>query len=133
MIFTYDEHNYFVVIHTELTKKAFLKRVKVTPNTFAEGIFGRMYDCLSSELIDVRKEYNDFYRQEYTHFREYLIRAFALPAEEADRLLALVNSNPKFVLYRKEQYSYGDYSLEQFALSDSMKARIERNLLLQKE
>jgi hypothetical protein len=93
-------------------------------------MFSRMYDSVTSELINVDEEYEKFYSFEYASIEHFLYRKYNLRTEHIEKLMKERKNNPDCVLYRKDDNSYGDYGIAQFTFSDAMGDRIIEILML---
>ncbi|MFH1900987.1 MAG: hypothetical protein ABIK26_01900 [Candidatus Omnitrophota bacterium] len=130
MIYGYEAFNrYFIIFDKRITRNRFIKRAKVKKNSFSGKLMGRIYDCLTSELVDVLEEYKKFYSLEYEAFEEFLYKKYNLDNETLQLILDKLKESKSLVLYHKKEYTYGDYSLEPFILSETMIKKIEKILI----
>lgn len=129
MRLSYDFYKSLVLINRNLTKDIFLELSGVRDG-YSMNMFSRMYESLTSELIDVDKEYSKYYSFEYKSIEHYLWKKFNFEESDIELLIEERKNNPDCILYRKDELSYGDDGLIQFAFSDTMYERINNLLLL---
>lgn len=125
--YEYDES--FLLIHKNLTKEVFLEKAGVSSG-FSYEMFSHMYDSITSELINMDKEYHEYYSFEYLSLEAFLYKKFNLKPKSINKLIKAREKNPECILYRKDDYAYGDYGLTQFTFSETMYKRIIELLLL---
>lgn len=123
MKLAYDFYKSFILIHKDLTKERFLAEVGVKKG-FSYDMFSRIYDSVTSGLINAEEEYQKYYSFEYDSFEKYLYRKLNMKSSEIEELLNYKKENPNCILYRKNDNAYGDYGLSQFIFSDTMYDRI---------
>lgn len=131
MKLTYDYDKSLFLIHRNLTKEIFINESGVNDG-YSLSMFSRMYDSIFSELIDLDKEFEKYYSFEYNSMDLFLWRKYNLKTIHINELNKVRTINPDCILYRKDEYSYGDYGIMQFAFSETMKNRIFKILMLKK-
>lgn len=117
------------LINKNLTKEIFFNRTG-SLSGYSLYTFSRMYDSLTSELISVDREYEEYYSFEYESLEQFLYKKYNLREKDIEVLLEERKKNPDCILYRKDDNSYGDYGLSQFSYSDPMYERIMNILTL---
>jgi len=115
--FNKDYNKAFILhIKRNISKRQFLKTVKLQSGYFAGNLFGRIYDCFFSEMIDLFEEYRLYHKREYKTFDEFLRKKYNLPAKIAksgEKLSKIKNTG----LFLRKEHVTGDYNLEMFILS----------------
>lgn len=129
MKLSYDFGDSLLLLNRNLTKVIFLEKAKVK-SSYSLNLFSKMFDSIFSELIDVENEFKKYYSFEYESIENYLYKKYNLKSDQISRLMEERKSNPDCGLYRKDDYSYGDYGLSQFAFSDTMYDRVMNILTL---
>ena len=129
MKLSYDYNKSLLLINKELTKEIFIEKTGVGDG-YSLRMFSKMYDSITSQLIDVEEEYKKFYSFEYDSIQKFLLIKYNLREEHVKVIMEERKYNPDYILYRKEEYSYGDYGIAQFAFSDTMYDRIMEILTL---
>ena len=113
------DHNKTYIFHIvkNISKRKFLKAIKVRFGCFAGNLFSRVYDCFFSEMIDLFEEYRKYHNREYKTFKDFLQKKYNLPTKvaEAGEKKLLKHKNTA-LLWRKEHVT-GDYNLEMFIMS----------------
>jgi hypothetical protein len=132
MKLAYDFSKSLLLINTNLTKEIFILKTGAQDG-YALNMFSRMYDSITSELIDVDKEYMKYYSFEYDSLERFLYRKYNLKKEDIAELIEERNSNPDCILYRKDDNSYGDYGITQLAFSESVYDRVIGILMLKNQ
>lgn len=129
MKLAYDYYKSFIFIDKDLNKERFLEEVGVK-NGFSYEMFSRIYDSITSGLVNAEIEYQKYYSFEYDSFEKYLYRKLNMKVSEIEDLLSQQKENPNCILYRKNDNAYGDYGLSQFIFSDTMYDRIISILIM---
>lgn len=123
MKFNYDFYESLLLINSNLTKDIFLEKAGAQ-DRYSKDMFSRMFDSIFSELISVEEEYSKYYSFEYKSFEQFLYKKYNLDVEEIEKIMKLKKELPNCILYRKEEFSYGEYGIMQFAFSDTMYERV---------
>ncbi len=129
MKLAYDFYKSLLLINKKLTKELFIERTGVKEG-YSLSMFSRMYDSVTSELIDVDEEYKKYYSFEYETMEHFLYRKYNLKGKHIEELIEERKNNPDCLLYRKDDNSYGDYGIAQFTFSDIMYNRVMEILTL---
>jgi hypothetical protein len=109
-----------------LTKERFISAAKVEPGSFAENMFGRIYETVTSEAMDLKKDYETYYVDEYDTFESFLFRKENLDAKDVEGIVEKLKNHPHLNVYSKSQDAYGDYTMENLVFSDGMYPMIEK-------
>ena len=125
----YDISKSLLLINKNLTKEIFIEKAGVQDG-YSLKMFSRMYDNVTSELIDVDEEYEKYYSFEYNSLEIFLYRKYNLKENHIVELMESRKNNPDCLLYRKDDNSYGDYGITQFTFSDTMYDRVMELLKL---
>jgi len=72
----------------ELFKKARVKR-----RTYAEEFVERIYAFFVGNAIDLKNEYCDYYKDEYTEFSDFLFHKYGMCREDIHDLAKAIKSN----------------------------------------
>ena len=131
MKLAYEFYKSLLLINKNLTKEIFLEK-SGAQNGYSLNLFSRMYDSVTSELINVDFEFEKYYSFEYESIEQFLYRKYNIEENEIDELMQFRKDNPDCILYRKDDASYGDYGIPQFMFSESMYDRIIEVLTLKK-
>lgn len=123
MKLAYDFYKSLLLINKNLTKEIFLEK-SGAQSGYSLNMFSRMYDSVTSELINMDLEYEKFYSFEYENIEQFLYRKYNIKVEYIDELMQFRKDNPDCILYRKDDASYGDYQIPQFMFSEPMYDRI---------
>jgi len=129
MKFTYDFFESIILIDSTLTKEKFLEFTGATSG-YALDMFSRIFDSITSELIDLEKQFKEYYAFEYITMERFLFRKFNLESEDIDKIMREKKINPHCIIYKKRDYAYGNAGLDQFAFSEPMYERIFKILLM---
>ncbi|MCU0349765.1 MAG: hypothetical protein MUF43_02895 [Flavobacterium sp.] len=132
MKLAYDFYKSLLLMNKNLTKENFLEK-SGSQSGYSLNMFSRMYDSVSSELINVDLEYEKFYAFEYENIEQFLYRKYNIREKYIEELMKFRKDNPDCILYRKDDHSYGDYGIPQFMFSESMYDRIIEILTLKKQ
>jgi hypothetical protein len=113
------DHNKTFIFHIKknIIKGKFLKAVKLRTRYFAGNLFGRIYDCFFSEMIDLFEEYKKYHSREYKTFNEFLQKKYNLPAKIAKLGQEKLSKHKNTGLFLRKEHVTGDYNLEMFILS----------------
>lgn len=125
------DHNkaYIFYVVKNISKRRFLKTIRLGGNSFAGKLFSRVYDCFFSEVIDLFEEYKTYHNREYGSFSEFLHKKYSLPNEVAIAGEAkLLKHKNTALLWRKEHVT-GDYNVEMFTISSDGARNILNSVL----
>lgn len=81
------------------SKKQLLKIMGVKKNTFAGNMISRIYDYYFHGAITLRKEYNKYYRNEFSSLAKFIQERYNIESDKAEEFAAEGN------------YSIKDYSM----------------------
>lgn len=129
MKLAYDFYKSLLLINKNLTKEIFIERTGVKVG-YSLSMFSRMYDSVTSELIDVDEEYEKYYSFEYESMEHFLYRKYNLEGKHIEELMEERKNNPDCLIFRKDDNSYGDYGIARFTFSDTMYDRVMEILML---
>jgi len=131
MIYPYSiggsTERYFLTIGKHFNRRKFLKKVKVKKGSHAEEVFGRIYDELMSETIDIQREYRKYYAEEYGDIREFLYQKLNVRQSLIDNLIEETNRGRRVLSGRN--YSSKDYVISQLIFSETMLEKLNKLLL----
>lgn len=129
MKLAYDTYKAFLVINPNLCEEKFLEIVGAKRG-YSVQMFSRIHRSIYSELIDIENEYNKYYICEYNNFENFLYKKYNIPSEDIKKLLKKIKKYPHCKIFKKDDHSYGDYSIPQFIESETMYKRIFKILKL---
>jgi len=129
MKLSYDFGKSLLLLNSRLTKDIFLEK-SGAKNGYSITLFSKMFDSIFSGLIDLEMEFEKYYSFEYDSIEQFLYKKYNLKADHIIELIEQRKNNPDCGLYRKDDYSYGDYAVSQFVFSDTMYERIINILTL---
>ncbi|MDP3013367.1 MAG: hypothetical protein Q8M92_03940, partial [Candidatus Subteraquimicrobiales bacterium] len=107
-----------------------LQKAGIEKGKYAEDMFSRLYDSIFSELIDVEAQYEKYYKIEYLNFEEFLYKKYSVEPDIICEFMRLKSENENYRIYKKNDFSYGDYGIFHFAFSDEMNERVANILLM---
>lgn len=131
MKLAYDFYKSLLLVNKNLTKDLFIERTGAEDG-YSLKMFSKMYDSITSELIDVDREFEKYYSFEYKSVEQFLYRKYNLKREHIHELMEERKKNPDCKLYRKDDNSYGDYGIAQFTFSEAMYDRVMNIIMLKK-
>jgi hypothetical protein len=129
MIFHYDSFEFMFLIHNDMDRNRFLEAAG-TPTGPSKELFGRIYDALRSENIDVIEEYETFYNLEYQNLGSYLYRKWNMSYDTVESICKCISENPELRLFRRVARSYQGSGLRNFISEEPMLERIEKILIM---
>lgn len=132
MRLAYDYYKSLMLINNKLTKEIFLKMAGAKEG-YSLAMFSRMYDSITSELINVDLEFEKYYSFEYESLEQFLYKKYNIRADYINELMKERKFNPECGLYRTDDHSYGDYGIAQFTFSDIMFERVMNLLMLKNQ
>lgn len=130
MIYMYDDFEFMFLIHKDIDRDAFLQLAGAKQG-YARDMFGRMYDSLLRETLDVQEEYQLYYSTEYGNLGKYLYRKWNLDFDQVNEIMTHLKENSDLRLLRRIERSYQGTELRRFMTEDPMIERIEKILLKQ--
>jgi len=130
MKLAYDFYKSLLLVNKNLTKEIFLTKAEAKDG-YAQNMFSRMYDSITSELINLDVEYDKYYSFEYPTLEHFLYRKYNLNEEDLANLIDERKKYPECILYRKDDLAYGgNGELTTFAFSETMYDRVMEILML---
>lgn len=75
---------YLKNINETCCKENFLSKSKVQKNSYAWEFMSRIYDSIILDTVDLKKEYNKYYFEEYSNFELFLYNKYLIDYEELD-------------------------------------------------
>jgi len=108
---------YIFHIKKNISKREFLKAVKLKSGCFSGNLLANIYDCFMSEMIDLHDEYKKYHNREYSTFEQFLQKKYNLPADIARSGEEKLLKYKKTALLLRKEHVTGDYNLEMFAMS----------------
>lgn len=98
------DYRYFFIypknIDIQYYKQVFLKNAKVKKDSYAEKFIGRIYDIITTNVVDLKNEYYNYYYEEYSTFELFLYNKYLIDYEKLE----------DFKEYKDENYTiyFGD-------------------------
>ena len=129
MKLAYDFYKSLLLVNKKLTKEIFLAKTGAIDG-YSLNMFSRMYDSITSELIDVEREFEKYYSFEYKSLEQFFYRKYNLKPEHIEELMEERKNNPDCIIYRKDDNSYGDYGIGSFSFSETMYDRVMNIIML---
>ena len=124
MMYKYDEYKSIFIIDSRITKDYFMQKCSVEQGSYAESLFGRMYDSIMSEIRYLDDEFDKFYKVEYLDFVDFLNKKYNIPLDKCEELLNIKRNKPTFKLCEKNDLACGHYQMYALAFSDNLIERI---------
>jgi len=118
---------YFLTVGKYFNRRKFLKKVKVKKGFHTEKVFGRIYDELMSQTIDIQREYRKYYGEEYGDIGKFLYQKLNVRRSLIDSLIREINKGRRVLSGRR--YSSQDYGISQLIFSETMLERLNMLLL----
>ena len=128
MIFLYDDFELMYVMHKEMNKEQFLSASGAAKG-YANDMFSRMYDALTTESVDLADEYETYYQLEYENFFSFLYRKYNLTGKQVESTQEILSGDPDLRLYKKLEYCYDGSELRRFMSEEPMEDRITKILI----
>lgn len=83
-----NDYSYIIRFEKKYTKKQFLMHSHVSKDSFAENFVIRIYNEVIGNAIDVKKEFEKYYSDEYISIKDFLFWNYLVPTEYLDELFA---------------------------------------------
>jgi hypothetical protein len=103
-----DSHNqteYIVVVPDLVSESAFLQRAAVRPNSYAWRLASNIYRDIFIKSLDLKRDFDLYYKIEYGDFGEYLRKRHLLHREDAADI-ATEYKNSAAILRYNRPYSF---------------------------
>lgn len=85
-----------------------LRRANVKKGTYAAGILSKIYRNIFVHSVDIKYEFEKYYRLEYKTFDRYLERRLFLTAEESASIAAVSDKSVAILRYKPHQSFLSD-------------------------
>lgn len=109
---------YILHLKKNVSKRKFIRCMRVSSSKFAGKLLDRIYDSFFSELVDLQIEYKEYHLKEYDSFGVFLKNKYSLPDEVISEGLKLLRSGRNSSLFLKREHTSGDYNIEMFIMGD---------------
>ncbi len=94
------------------TRDGFRAKAKVLPGTYACTLVDRFYEFLCGRALDVRREYEEYYRPEYPTMMHFLYHKYGLLADQVEALQPFIEKDTYLGLVHR---SWGhDWQMQSF-------------------
>ena len=124
MIYFIHEDEYIIRLKHWIEKSDFLKAGQVIPDSYAEELLGRIYDCLITHLTNIVDEYQKYYFEEYSDLASFLFWKYNIDEET---VASIINDlKPGNYVGYGLLYSGGNYNIGQFIMEESNLEMIKR-------
>ncbi len=91
--------------------KDILKAASVTQESYAEEFIERIYEFFIGTAIDLKAEYQEYYRAEYTDIQSFLYHKYAMDEEDLLRLSAVPQPYACLLLIKDRRWGR-DYQID---------------------
>lgn len=118
-----DNNNYLLIIDERMNKELFISNAKVRERTYAFDLVKRISEVIFSETIDLKKEFEIYYSNEFDSFTDFLIKKYNVEAHIAEDILKRIDRNILF----GNKLSYGDYGLSSIVFNQDGKYKEKLN------
>ncbi len=118
---------YLLICHKDYMRNDFVSASKVERGSWAEDFANRMFDCLMGNTVNLKEEYEYFYKAEYQSFDVFLAKTYGFDKSTLENIRNKMTSND--ILLFGDLGSEGDYSTAQLIeFSDEIVNSINRIL-----
>jgi hypothetical protein len=106
-------YSFLICLNKQIDEKAFLKTAKVKKGTYAGDLIEKLYDRIFYRSLDLKMDYERYYKVEYRTFMDYVDRRY-LFGEDVIKKLNAIFSKYKHIIYFHPSYTFleDEYGLE---------------------
>jgi len=117
MIIKASDDRFFLLLPRLCSEVEFLDAAKVRSGSPAAELASRLYCCLFKSSVDVVREYNKYYREEYTTLWKFLFWHHSARIDIIDRIRNTNSLSRTHLLYG-DVYGGGDDIVAQYIMSE---------------
>lgn len=98
------DDRYYLALSRLVSREEFLHAAKVVPTTYAGRMMDRMYTGIFENSLDVKRDFERYYKVEYGDFVKYCRRRLRLRADEAQALARVYDGSVALFEYKPGFY-----------------------------
>ena len=103
-----DNHeNYVIALSQVISKADFLKRAGVRTGSYAGRLVQRIYEGLFESSLDIKRDFDTYFKVEYADFAAYLRKRHLFSREDTDDIERTYLQSA-IILYYRRFYSFFD-------------------------
>ena len=102
-----NHEHYVISLSQAISKADFLKRAGVRPDSYAGRLVERIHEGLFESSLDLKRDFDTYYKGEYTDFATYLRKRHLFSREDADDIQRTYPQSA-IILYYTRFYSFFD-------------------------
>jgi hypothetical protein len=98
-----DSHNstdYIISVPNLVSESAFLQRAAVRPNSYAWRLAIRVYRDIFIKSLDIKRDYDLYYKVEYPEFSKYLRSRHLLRRDETEDIARVYGTSAAMFRYK---------------------------------
>jgi hypothetical protein len=123
-----DSHNrtrYIISVSTLLSESEFLQRAAVRPNSYAWRLATRVYADIFVKSLDLKRDYDFYYKVEYGDFSKYLRNRHLLHKEETADIAGAYSKSAAIFRY-EHPYSFVESSPGETLLKKLLNTEVDQ-------
>jgi hypothetical protein len=105
-----QREHYIVSLSASISERTFIERAGVLANSYAGRLVSRLYEDLFMTSLDLKRDFDKYYRVEYAKFGEYLRKRHLLQRDDASEV-EQEYSKSEAIVYYKHAYSFLEESV----------------------
>jgi hypothetical protein len=99
---------FYLALPRRLSREQFFIRAKVTPGSYAGRLVERLYGNIFEISLELKRDYNLYYKLEYDTFYRYLRRRLLLSKSEAEIIAGCFENSSVIIEYKPRHYFLRD-------------------------
>jgi hypothetical protein len=100
-----QETGLFVLKPNSLTFEVFRDNAKIADGTYANDLIANLYDTLIGDAKGVRRDYNNYFADEYESFNEFVKHRFKADKDCIKKILRNLDTH-EVIYHKKPEYGY---------------------------
>jgi len=101
---TSGDHRLYLALPRPITRDEFLSNAKVKPETYAWRMIDGMYRHIFESSLELKRDFETYYRLEYLDFFKYCRRRLRLTDAEAQQIAGLYDTSAVLIEYKRMYY-----------------------------
>jgi hypothetical protein len=117
MIIKATDNKFFLLLPRSCSEIEFIAAARVLTGSPAAELASRFYCCLFNSSADVVREYNKYYREEYSDLWSFLFWHHSIGSDIINKIRNAYSSSRSHLLHG-DVYGGGDYVAGQYIMSE---------------
>jgi hypothetical protein len=112
MIYFIEDRMHLILFPKNISLDKFIQNTKVKKDSYLGRLFSNLYNAMIQATFDLKSEYSQFYKKEYTDFKEFLHKKYPrLNNEQVKEIFHFLDTG-EYTLGKGYMKAFSDYNLK---------------------